>query len=632
MAIDYIDTLDTTARSLASSAEILIDTQGRLAITSVSTTALSATTAQFIDITVLGGVVASGRAIDLGSFDGTNSGTGEHTILIGADGFIYASLANQAAIELDGDQNQVTNWGQIISNDDAIEINNEALNGEVFIENRGLISANDIGFNIDFVIGNTASATAYVTNSGEITTQRSDGIQIVHGTLQLENSGSVYSFSGDGVQGSSGALSITNSGTITGQIGIAAFSGTLDLLNSGTITATGSANAAIQVTGADASSITNSGIVNGIVNLDSGDDQILNTGLINGDVFLQAGADVYDGYGGGVIEGTLDMGVGDDTIYVDQNDASIDGGGDTDVVYARSDVLDVTGVEQIILQGAGGHTVVASDGDEDIRGNIGNNRLEGGAGNDTIEGRAGDDVILGGANQDQLFGNTGNDFIEGGDGVDTLDGGAGNDTLDGGTGKDSLEGGNGNDELIGGAAEDTINGGDGADTLDGGSEGDDLEGGRGRDVLDGGTEDDRVFGGDGNDLLLGSAGDDTIRGDAGNDTIVGGAGVDDMIGKAGADVFVFDDVTHLGTGPSDRIRDFENGRDLIDVSGIDDSAAFTFIGTGAFSASGGMELRYTVNAAGTHFIYLDTDGDGVSDGRLVLLSTTDTLTADDFIL
>lgn len=61
-------------------------------------------------------------------------------------------------------------------------------------------------------------------------------------------------------------------------------------------------------------------------------------------------------------------------------------------------------------------------------------------------------------------------------------------------------------------------------------------------------------------LLLGSAAADTLNGAAGDDRIYDGAGSDVLTGGAGADVFVFN-----RDGALDRITDFTDGQDLIDL-------------------------------------------------------------------
>ena len=61
-------------------------------------------------------------------------------------------------------------------------------------------------------------------------------------------------------------------------------------------------------------------------------------------------------------------------------------------------------------------------------------------------------------------------------------------------------------------------------------------------------------------LLLGSVGADTLNGGAGDDRLHDGAGSDVLTGGAGADVFVF-----TRDGALDRITDFTDGQDLIDL-------------------------------------------------------------------
>jgi Ca2+-binding RTX toxin-like protein len=65
------------------------------------------------------------------------------------------------------------------------------------------------------------------------------------------------------------------------------------------------------------------------------------------------------------------------------------------------------------------------------------------------------------------------------------------------------------------------------------------------------------------DILIGGAGADTLSGGAGDDLLIDGAGSDVLTGGSGADVFVFD-----LDGATDRITDFDAGRDRIDLSRV----------------------------------------------------------------
>jgi Ca2+-binding RTX toxin-like protein len=193
---------------------------------------------------------------------------------------------------------------------------------------------------------------------------------------------------------------------------------------------------------------------------------------------------------------------------------------------------------------------------------------------------------------------------------------------------------NGNDSFAGTADRDFYQGLDGDDQIAGAAGNDSLSGGGGNDVLNGG---------DGNDQLDGGAGADAMAGGGGNDRLIGGTGNDWMEGGAGGDVFVFAGLndSRLSALRSDGkklmpdvITDFTSGQDKIDLSALDAVSgtvandAFTFIGGSAFTGQAG-ELRYEVIEDYSH-IYVDIDGDGLADMRIV--AATPILTADDFVL
>ena len=96
-----------------------------------------------------------------------------------------------------------------------------------------------------------------------------------------------------------------------------------------------------------------------------------------------------------------------------------------------------------------------------------------------------------------------------------------------------------------------------------GSETDDtLIGGKGNNTLQGGLGDDELRGRNNEDLLFGDEGDDVLIGDAGNDILIGGSGNDTLMGGKGSDLFVLAQDSGV-----DRIKDFERGKDLIQLSG-----------------------------------------------------------------
>jgi Ca2+-binding RTX toxin-like protein len=118
--------------------------------------------------------------------------------------------------------------------------------------------------------------------------------------------------------------------------------------------------------------------------------------------------------------------------------------------------------------------------------------------------------------------------------------------------------------------DDVINSRAGDDTVRGGYGNDNVNGDAGADYLDGGSGLDTVNGGTENDTVLGGRGDDTIYGSDGNDLIRGGDGNDLLSGGSGQDVFYF----RMGDD-TDTISSFVQGWDMLQVSGMGSSTAWT---------------------------------------------------------
>ncbi len=145
------------------------------------------------------------------------------------------------------------------------------------------------------------------------------------------------------------------------------------------------------------------GVIEGVIYLARGDDEIVNKGAITGDVFLGEGDDLFDS-SLGLFQGVADMGWGDDRFL---------GGADANIAM----------------------------------GDRGNDELQGGGGADLLIGGRGDDLLIGGSGNDGLYGDYGDDQIitQGGDRVV---GGGGDDlvilgdysfaSVDGGQGWDVL--------------------------------------------------------------------------------------------------------------------------------------------------------------------------------------------------
>ncbi len=329
--------------------------------------------------------------------------------------------------------------------------------------------------------------------------------------------------------------------------------------------------------------------------------------------------------------------------------------------------------------GAGNDTLDGSVNDDQLIGNTGNDLIRGNDGRDTInlgidgsDGGApsGNDTAYGGAGDDTFVAGDGDDVIHGGEGDDileidlTAEAGASTFTFDlwrdgslvhtnGTVTFDGIEG----IEIQGAAhlASVTLLGVPAevsdyfytvtdVDTAMYGFGGNDfLYSWTGNDTLFGGAGDDALAGRDGNDVLNGGAGADFMLGDGGDDLLIGGAGVDTLRGGAGRDVMYGGEIatpdgeadefrfysSDVGTGASrDVIRDFESGIDRLDLSGF--SGTFTFIGATRFTGAG-MEIQAGQLGSGNTLIRIDTDGDQIPDGEILLMGAH-MLTAADFAL
>lgn len=264
--------------------------------------------------------------------------------------------------------------------------------------------------------------------------------------------------------------------------------------------------------------------------------------------------------------------------------------------------------------------------------------------------------INGGAYLDYLHGGDGHDTLNGGDGDDELHGDGEHDIMNGGAGSDIMYGGTGNDvyyvesagdtvvELIAGDTDHVYTSltqyvlGDHVENLTYSGVGDpalDYTGSNVGNIIAGKASDDVLNGLGGADELLGNAGNDILDGGAGDDLLIGGSGFDVLTGGTGGDLFRFFDGAS-GTGANaDRITDFANVIDKVDLrdmdadSGTTGDQAFSFIGTAAFSGVAG-ELRYAFDGTDTR-LQGDYTGDGVADFEIVFAGSH-TIFATNFYL
>ena len=272
--------------------------------------------------------------------------------------------------------------------------------------------------------------------------------------------------------------------------------------------------------------------------------------------------------------------------------------------------------------GTGTTDVTLTDGaDSFLASSDENFKVAGLGGNDTIATRGGNDTITGGA---------GNDTISSGDGNDTILYGSGNN------GYDAVDGGAGTDDRIVVTANSVTVGLSslaGVEVIDAsGFTGTKIAGGSSADFFDFSAMQllgiHKIDTGAGNDTVIGSAGADDIRGGSGRDLLTGGGG---------DDIFDFNSTSHSKGSSTDRITDFTQGSDVIDLTSIDANTRlsgnneFVFIGDSAFGNVAG-QLRYDATSLpGVTRVLADTNGDGAIDME-IHLSGTHALTQNDFLL
>lgn len=120
--------------------------------------------------------------------------------------------------------------------------------------------------------------------------------------------------------------------------------------------------------------------------------------------------------------------------------------------------------------------------------------------------------------------------------------------------------------------------------------------------IDGTSSAETLTGTTASEGIFGMAGNDTLSGGAGADTLDGGAGTDRLTGGTGMDIFKFTDLTHSVATSSqfDRLTDFENGVDKIDLSGL----GFTTLITSGTTQVGELRMSYSSTSDRT---YVKTD-------------------------
>ncbi len=423
---------------------------------------------------------------------------------VAADRAIDAAgtLAGGTTVKID-----VLATGQVMSNDDAIRINNDFANGHITIDNAGQITS-QTGNVIDVKNVTSASTEIVITNeaTGIITANNADAIRggantVINNYGQISSSqleedkndaidfqddgaGTVNNYSGATISGAHHAITGAHGITVNNDVG------GMIIGNSGSaVNIDNSADPAEMVT------IVNHGTMIGAAHegyTDSDGDAIDVDGLLNLDNYGQVSGIGAFGYhdedvnvsegiaaGGGTIHnhenGTI-YGYGraiqiDDsangpaagaTTIINEGLIQGDGHGPANVDQADADAMQqqIDGREAIDIIGSHDDTIINSgkivggiftDGGNDTLTNTGiiNGQVDMGSGNDTVTLNDGSQV------SGTIFLGEGNDTLTASANAVTVDGGAGDDHITGGAGNDTIHGGAGNDTLEGGAGSDT---------------------------------------------------------------------------------------------------------------------------------------------------------------------------------
>jgi serralysin len=232
--------------------------------------------------------------------------------------------------------------------------------GQIVVAKGGVITAGDAA--LSFTGGGVSNSTS-IENAGTLAGLQ--GVFLEASTLRMTNSGDISGYSGSALDLDSegGIVVLRNTGTIAGSIfGIFSDGNSSEIYtNTGTITG-----------------------LNGAMFLSDAVSLVTNTGLLDGSVNLGGGADRFNGSGG---------------------------------------------VQGDVFGGNGADTVWGGQADDNLSGDVGADILRGRAGDDVLYGGAAGDNLRGGADDDFLFGGTEADFLTGGLGDDRLNGGTGADTF-----------------------------------------------------------------------------------------------------------------------------------------------------------------------------------------------------------
>ncbi len=337
------------------------------------------------------------------------------------NGLIYVFAQGNADIVFGGRFSPTTieNTGSLIAVSQLFQSRIVSSSAPVYIDNSGVMAAQVLG-----VTETTQGAGVAITIEGGGGFQYNEVINRAGGQILAEApvtaiavtitgagiSGQVNSAPDTPVVNNAGliqAQATTETGTAIG-VEIRSFSGFESIiLNSGTI------RAPIAILGSRAlSAVTEpiervvnqeGGVIDGAIILGLGDDIIQNDGLIIGPV--QMGFDDDHFFGTGMVDGYVDLGWGDDLFEGSEFSDRVTGG------FRGNDTL---------FGGAGNDLLFGGGGDDTLQGDAGNDGLYGEWGDDTILTLGGDFVDAGNGDDRIALGDYTFEVINGGNGFDIL--------------------------------------------------------------------------------------------------------------------------------------------------------------------------------------------------------------------
>lgn len=516
------------------------------------------------------------------------------------------------------------------------------LSGGIFtVTINGIVNGNNgnDGIKLGTVSGTTASKIVVGAN-GQLNSDSAYSLESLH-AVNLTNSGIMDSWSGISIDGKDTSFAIINSGVISTNNGMIELLGTAKavhtITNNEVILADIDAN---QSFGAD--KLTSNGLIDGYVDLGEGANYFISKGYVNGNITmgsaLGTGIDTFLNYN--IVNGSVDLGGGNDVMT---NNLTIKG---TVSLGAGNDKFTNAGEVKggsAISMGADDDTFVSGKYQDWIIDEDGKDSYDLGDGQDyfaavgtgsaSLNGLVYDiDTVNGGAQTgadlkkgiDSIFGDVYDAFDATGDIVMNLDSAKRYDVVNGALSTDTK-------------AAYTATGAEiGTDVIKGFEE---FFLGKGNDLVFGTVNADKIWGGDGTDTIYGGKGNDYLLGGADADKIIGEAGRDLLQGDAGADIFIYRaiaDSTLAFTG-RDRIMDFTDGSDIIDLSNLS-TTTITFGGVDQnFNDTVGVtdapEIRVLTTSFG-YTIQVDTTGDNKADFAIDIENAAHniTWTGADFVL